>query len=75
MGATRCARPRRACDHGEASAQAQFVHPAVVRLLQPIEERVELAQAAGTRHHQVDELVVVGQQVLRLGDRLAEQAA
>ena len=55
------------------SAQTEFVHPSVVGLLQPLEERTELAQATGPGYHQVDQLIVIGQQILGLGDRFAEQ--
>ncbi len=39
---------------------------------QTVKEGTELAQTTGARYHQVDELIMVGQQVLGLGDRFAE---
>ena len=46
-----------------------------VRVLQTVEELGQPAEAVGARHDQVDQLVVVGQHVLGLGDGLPEQPA
>lgn len=53
-------------------AQPELTHPLVVRLLQPVEERPQLTKATRPGHHQVDQLVVVGQHKLGLSDRLAK---